>query len=116
MNTFEKSAKVTRDLFEVNATTIRKITELSAENFKKYVELNQDYFQKLPEVRAVGAFVELQREYNENLWNGVQEDFKARGAILREAVEETGDVLRDAFSMARESAEKAADAVAEAAA
>lgn len=114
MNAFEKSAKVTRDLFEVNASTMRKITELSAENFKKYVELNQDYFQKLPEVRAVGAFVELQREYSETLWNGVQEDFKARGAILREAAEETGEVLRDAFTMAQESA--AADAVADAAA
>jgi hypothetical protein len=60
--------------------------------------------QKLPEVRAVGAFVELQRDYNETLWKGFQEDLKARGEILREAVEVTGTVFRSAF----ESAEKAA--------
>lgn len=112
MNALEKSAQVGRELFELNAQTVRKMTELSAENFKKYVELNQDYFQKLPEVRALGSFVELQREYNETLWKGVQDDFKARGSILREAVEETGSVLRGAFGAATAEAGEAAEAAA----
>jgi hypothetical protein len=98
MNAFEKTSKAGRDLFEINADTLRKITELGAENFKKYLELNQDYIQKLPEVREIGAFVELQREYGQTLWQGIQEDAKARGEILRTAVEQTGVVLRGVFS------------------
>jgi hypothetical protein len=106
MNAFEKTSKVGRDLFEINADTLRKITELSAENFKKYLELNQEYMQKLPEVRELGAFVELQREYGQNLWQGIQQDVKARGEILRTAVEQTGTVIKGVFS-AEESAEEA---------
>jgi len=98
MNAFEKTSKVGRDLFEINADTVRKIAELSAENFKKYLELNQDFFQKLPEVRELGTFVELQRDYGQSLWQGIQEDVKARGEILRTAVEQTGTVIRGAFS------------------
>ena len=104
-----------REMFEINAETMRKITELSAENFKKYMELNQEYLQKLPEVRELSSFVELQREYNEKLWKGMQEDLKARGEIVREAVEDTGSVLRGAFTTATEQAEKAADSVSDAA-
>jgi hydroxymethylpyrimidine/phosphomethylpyrimidine kinase len=80
------------------------------------MELNQDYLQKLPEIRELGAFVELQREYSESLWKGMQQDLKARGEILREAVEGTGGVFRSAFTSAAEEGQKAADAVSEAAA
>jgi hypothetical protein len=116
MNAFEKTAQVSRELFEINAETLRKLTELSAENFKKYMELNQDYLQKLPEVRELGAFVELQRDYGQSLWKGMQDDMKARGEILRHAVEGTGGAIRSAFSAAAEEGEKAADAVSQAAA
>jgi imidazoleglycerol phosphate dehydratase HisB len=109
MNAFEKTSKVGRDLFEINAETLRKITELSAENFKKYLELNQDFLQKLPEVRELGAFVELQRDYGQNLWHGIQEDVKARGEILRTAVEQTGAVIRGVLS-GEEKVEEAAAA------
>jgi hypothetical protein len=114
MNAIEKTARVGRELFEINTETVRRITELSAENFKKYLALNQDYLQKLPEVRELSTFVSLQREYGESLWKGVQEDLKARGEILREAVEGTGEVIRGAFSEAVEEGEKAAEAAGEA--
>jgi hypothetical protein len=110
MNAFEKTAQVGRELFEINAGTMRKITELSAENFKKYIELNQNYLQKLPEVRELGTFVELQRDYGQSLWQGMQEDLKARGEILREAVEGSGSVLRSVFSAAADEAEKVVEA------
>ena len=116
MNAFEKTAQLGRELFEINSETLRKITELSAENFKKYLELNQDYLQKLPEIREVSAFVELQREYGESLWKGVQDDMKTRGEIIRTAVEETGGVFRSALNVGAEEGEKAADAVKAAAA
>jgi hypothetical protein len=111
MNAFEKGAQLGRDLFEINAETLRKITELSAENLKKYVELNQNYLQKLPEVREFGTFLELQRDYGQSLWKGMQEDLKARGQILREAVEGSGGVLRGAFKAGEES-EKSAESAA----
>ncbi len=98
MNAFEKQAQLGRELFELNTETVRKITELSTENFRKYLELNQDYAQKLPETRDISAFVELQRDYGQNLLEGVQEDLSARGTIVREAVEQTGNLIRSAFS------------------
>jgi hypothetical protein len=110
MNAFAKTAQVGRELFEINAGTLRKITELSTENFKKYVELNQNFFQKLPEVRELGTLVEMQREYGQSLWKSMQDDLKARGEILREAVENSGTVLRGAFNAAADDAEKAVEA------
>lgn len=102
MNRLEKglrnSAKLGRDLFEMNNSAMIKIIELSTENFKKYLELNQNYVAKLPEVRDLGSFVELQRDYGQNLWEGVQADLKARGEIVRETVEQTGQLVRGVFS------------------
>jgi hypothetical protein len=98
MNPIEKQAQLVRELFELNTATVRKIAELSTENFKKYMELNQGYAQKLPEVRDVTSFVELQREYGQNLWEGLREDLSARGGIARDAVEQTGGLIRGVFS------------------
>ena len=97
-NGVEKGAKLTRELFDLNNSTMVKFVELSSENFKKYLELNQNYVAKLPEVSDVSSFVELQREYGQNLWEGVQSDLKARGEIVREAVENTGGLVREVFN------------------
>jgi hypothetical protein len=93
-NGFEKSTQLGRQLFDLNNNTIAKFVELSSENFRKYLELNQNYVSKLPEVSDVSSFVELQREYGQNLWEGVQADLRARGEIVREAVEQTGRSCR----------------------
>ncbi len=97
MNPIEKQAQLARGLFELNTEAVRKIVELGTENFRKYMELNQDYAQKLPEIRDISAFVELQGDYGQTLWEGVQEDLSARGTIVREAVEQTGGLIRSAF-------------------
>lgn len=97
-NGLRNTAKLTRDLFEMNNNAMVKIVELSTENFKKYLELNQSYVAKLPEVRDVGAFVELQRDYGQSLWEGVQADLKARGEIVRSTVEQTGELVRGVFT------------------
>jgi hypothetical protein len=108
-NGLEKGAKLGRQLFDLNNETIVKFVELSSENFKKYLELNQSYVSKLPEVSDVSSFVELQREYGQSLWEGVQADMRARGEIVRDAVEQTGSLVRGAFSeQASEVAEAAA--------
>lgn len=98
MSRMEKGVKLGQELVELNNSTWIKIAELSAENFKKYLELNQSYVQKLPEVRDVSTFVELQRDYGQNLWEGLQSDLKARGEIVREAVENTGGLVREVFN------------------
>ncbi|MGE0622706.1 MAG: phasin family protein [Pseudomonadales bacterium] len=97
-NGMENVAKLTRQLFELNNSTIVKFVDLSSENFKKYLELNESYVSKLPEVSDLSSFVELQREYGQNLWEGVQADLRARGEIVREAVEQTGSLVRGTFS------------------
>jgi GTP-dependent phosphoenolpyruvate carboxykinase len=115
MSMIEKQAKLGRELLELNVDTVRRFAELSTENFRKYMELNQNYAQKLPEIREVGAFVELQRDYGQSLWEGVREDFKARGDIVRTAVEQTGTLVRGAFGSEPEAAEGEAEAAVEAA-
>jgi hypothetical protein len=96
-NGMENVGKLGRKLFDLNNDTMIKFVELSADNFKKYMELNQNYVAKLPEVNDVSSFVELQREYGQNLWEGVQADMRARGELVREAVEHTGSLVRGTF-------------------
>ena len=106
----QKGAQLGRELFDLNNSTMIKIAELSTENFKKYLELNQSYVTKLPEVRDMSAFVELQRDYGQNLWEGIQADVRARGEIVRDAVTETGSLVRGVFS-AEDAGEAPAEAV-----
>ena len=107
-NGLENAGKIGRQLFDLNNETMVKFVELSADNFKKYLELNQNYVAKLPEVSDVSDFVELQREYGQNLWEGVQADLRARGEIVREVVEQTGSLVRGTFEDAGEVVEEAA--------
>ena len=104
-NGMENVGKLGRQLFDLNNDTMVKFVELSADNFKKYLELNQNYVAKLPEVNDMSSFVELQREYGQNLWEGVQADMRARGELVREAVEQTGSLVRGTFEGEAEAAE-----------
>ncbi len=113
MSRIEKGAQLGRELFDLNTSTWTKIVELGNENFKKYVELNQSFVTKLPEVSDISSFVELQRSYGQDLWEGVQSDMKARGEIVRDAVEQTGGLVRGVFS--NDASEGSEEAVVEAA-
>lgn len=113
MSRLEKGAQLGRELFDLNTSTWTKIVELGNENFKKYVELNQSFVTKLPEVSDISSFVELQRSYSQDLWEGVQSDMKARGEIVRDAVEQTGGLVRGVFS--DDASEGSEEAVVEAA-
>lgn len=110
MSRLEKGAQLGRELFDLNNSTWTKIVELGNENFKKYVELNQSFVAKLPEVSDISSFVELQRSYGQDLWEGVQSDLKTRGEIVREAVEQTGGLVRGVFSDDDVSAEAVVEA------
>jgi hypothetical protein len=97
MSVLEKTVEVGKELFEVNGSSLRKFAEQESVNFKKYVELNQGFFKKIPELREVSAYIELQRGYNKSLWTGVQSAFRTRGEMVREAVEQSGNIIRGAF-------------------
>ena len=98
MNPFERQMQLGRELMELNAQWFQKIAEFDTANFQKYVEYNQEMASRLPEVRDVQSFTELQREYGETLWNATQEAFKARGELVREAVEANGEAVKSAFN------------------
>ena len=108
MNAFEKQMQLGRELMELNAQWFSKIAEFDSENLKKYVGLNQEFAAKLPEVRDVQSFVELQRQYGENLWSSTQEAFQTRGELLKGAVEANGELVKKAISPAEEEVKPAA--------
>ena len=98
MNPMERQLQLGRELMELNAEWFRKLTEMDTENFSKYVELNQEFASKLPEVKDLQGFMDLQRDYGEQLWNGTQEAMQARGKLMQDAVDANGEAFRKAFS------------------
>ncbi len=105
MSVIENQMKLGRELFEINTHVARRMTEITGEAIKQYFETNQDFAKRLGEVRDVTAFIDLQREYGETLYNGVTERMQTRGEVLKEAVERGGEAMRSAFSQAQEAAE-----------
>ncbi len=98
MNIVEKQANLGRTLFEINQNTFQEIARTTQENVQKYFALNSEFGQKLPEVRDITSFVELQREYGETLWSNYQQAAQAQSEILKSAVEETGNAVRQVFA------------------
>ena len=107
MNPFEQQMKLARDLMELNAEWFRKLAEFDSKNLGNYVQFNQDFASKLPEVKDIQGFVDLQREYGEQLWNNTQEVLQNRGELLREAFSAGNDTIRQAFAPEAEEKPKA---------
>lgn len=98
MNPFEQQMKLARDLMELNSEWFRKLAEFDSKNFSDYIQFNQDFAGRLPEVKDIQSFVDLQREYGEQLWNGARETLKTRGEMLRDAFNANNETIREAFS------------------
>ena len=98
MNPIEQQMKLARELMELNAQWFRKLAEFDSKNFNSYVQFNQDFAGKLPEVNDVQSFVELQREYGEQLWSNTQKALTTRGEMLRDAFEAHNEAIRKAFT------------------
>lgn len=105
MNPFEQQMKLGRELMELNSEWFRKLTEFDSRNFSDFVQFNQNFAGKLPEVKDIQGFMELQREFGEQLWTNTQEAIQARGEMLRDAVTANGETLRKAFSPEEEKAQ-----------
>ena len=98
MSVMERQANLGRELFEINTGTVRRLVELQTEGVRKYFEMNQEFAGKLPEIKDVSSFVELQRDYGQAVWEGFQDNLKAGGEVVREAVENAGSLVRGSFS------------------
>ena len=98
MNPIEQQMKLGRDLMELNSDWFRKLAEFDSKSFSDYIQFNQDFVGRLPEVKDIQGFVDLQREYGEQLWNGAQETLKTRGEMLRDAFNANNETIRKAFS------------------
>ena len=98
MNPMEKQMQLGRDLMELNSEWFRKLAEFDTKSFSDYVQFNQDFAGRLPEVKDIQGFVDLQREYGEQLWNGAQEALKTRGELLQDAFNANNEKIRNAFN------------------
>ena len=97
MNVLERQAKLFRDLTELQMTTSRSLSDLDANAVKQYFELNEGFAQRLPSGADFNAWTELSREYGEAIWSNYSELMKARGEIVREAMDKSNEVYRSVF-------------------
>ncbi len=98
MNIIEKQTALTKTLYEINTQAMNESVELSRRNIEQYVEVNRAFAERLPEVREVGSFVSLQREYGETLWNNAKDAMESQNAILQSAMEEAREAVKSAFT------------------
>jgi len=108
MSVVENQMNLGRELFEINSQVARRMTEIAGEGVKQYFETNQSFAKRLSEVRDVTAYFELQREYGETLYSGLNERMQSQGEVLKDAVERGGEAVRGAFTPAQEGEEAAA--------
>ena len=105
MSIADRQNELGKHLFQINANTLRGIGELQRDSVEKYFELNAAYWEKLADVTDLSGFVELQREFNEEMWNGVKESTQTQADLFKDALEDTGGAFRAAFSTEEEEAE-----------
>ncbi len=110
MDFMQKQAELSRQLFDINSSTVREMFAIQQRGLERYMELNSSFGEKLRDVRSPADFVEMQREYGESLWAGVQESVESQTSVIRGAVEDGGKILREAFTPAGDEAETAAAA------
>ena len=106
MNMIEKQAELGKSLYEINSSVLSEIAELSRKNIEQYFEVNRSFGEKLPEIREVGSFLSLQREYGETLWNNAKEAMESQNAILQGAFTETRSLVQSAFTTEADEAPK----------
>jgi hypothetical protein len=98
MSIRDRQAELGKNLFQINANTLRGLAELSRDNVEKYFELNASYWDRLPDVEGFSGFMELQRKYNESIWEGVKESAQSQADLFKDAMEESSEALRAAFA------------------
>ena len=98
MNIVEKQTELGKSLYQINTSTMSEITELGRKNIEQYMDVNRTFGERLPEVREVGSFFSLQREYGETLWSNAREAMESQNAIFQNAVTEAREAFTAAYT------------------
>ena len=98
MNFIEKQMKLQRELAELNSTTWQRMGETLSQGMTQYTELNQEFANKLPPFGDVSAWMQVQREYGEASWTAFQTYLSSQGEILKEAMDESNELIRTAWA------------------
>lgn len=98
MNFFEKQAELQRKLGEVNSSAWQRLMELTSSSTTRYFDLNTEFSKRLPELGDLSGWTDIQREYGEAVWSNIEEYNKTRGEILKEALDESNELVKTAFT------------------
>ena len=109
MSLLQKQTALGKNLYQINANSLRSLVELQRDNFEQYVELNKDYFGKLPQVGGIKNFLDLQREYNQDVWEGVKTSFQANTEIVKDAFKESSAAVRATYQQDESAADTVKD-------
>lgn len=103
MSLLEKQTALGKNLYQINAESLRSLVELQRDNLEQYFELNKIYLGKLPRVGGIKNFLDLQREYNQNIWEGVKTSIQARTEIVKDALQESSAAVKATYQREKSS-------------
>jgi len=113
MSILKRQTTLGKSLYEINTNTVKELVSLQRDNVQQYFDVNKDFGSRISEIKGVTSFVNLQKEYNQTLWNNAKGAVVAQNEIVKGAFVETQDAVKLAFVPVTESTETAAEEVAE---
>ncbi|MBL4679604.1 MAG: hypothetical protein JKY88_02625 [Pseudomonadales bacterium] len=113
MSILKRQTTLGKSLYEINTNTVKELVSLQRDNVQQYFDVNKDFGSRISEIKGVTGFVNLQKEYNQTLWNNAKGAVVAQNEIVKDAFIETQDAVKLAFVPVTESTEAASEEVAE---
>lgn len=98
MNIIEKQTELGKSLYEINTSTMKEYVNLQRSNLETFVEVNREFGSRLTDIKDVSSALNMQREYNETLWNHAKSSIEAQSELFKGAFSETQEVLKTAFT------------------
>ena len=98
MNIIERQTTLGKSLYEININAMKEFATLQKDNVEKYLATNRSFGEQLPAVKDINSLVELQRQYGATLWSNAKGSFEHQNELLRTAIEDTRDALKQAFT------------------
>ena len=107
MNIIERQTTLSKSLYEININAMKEFATLQKDNVEKYLATNRSFGEQLPTVKDINSLVALQRQYGATLWSNAKGSFEHQNELLRTAIEDTRDALKQAFTPDRGQANSA---------
>ena len=98
MSIIERQTALGKSLFQINTQAVTELAELQRKNLEQFFTTNRDFGERMPEIRELGGFLSLPREYGGTLWNNTKEALRAQNDIVQNAFVEARDALKVAFT------------------